>query len=245
MTDQTIQTPRFHFQLLGNDQVLEPADYNYLLQTLDANLPGSDANVVANSVHSAALVSTTAPSTYRNVIGKTSATFAGAVTVDGGNGSLVGTRGEFAVGNAATVLGAGYYYGTQGKLTAVAGATVGAGAHVFGLVGQFDLSLGHVTGDPQISAVWGDMGATAPTDGWGANSSLLSGQNTTLKKTNSHIYTYGMADYWTDIESNAGAGASSIVASTTGALTPTGAAVKLKVRINGADYYILAAAGYS
>ena len=178
----------------------------------------------------------TAPSTDRLIYGKLSATYAGAVTT---SGNLCGVRGEFALGNAATVLGVGYYYGTQGKVTAVTGATIGAGAHAFGLVGQFDMSLGHVTGDPQISPIWGDMGATGPSNGWGVNSSLISSQNTTAFPTQSHIYTYGAAAYYATISSNGGAFLS------TGAATPSGAMKKLKVSIDGVDYYILAAATWS
>lgn len=218
------------------------ATINTLINQLNAMVGGTPAvSITADSVNASTSITTTNPATFRDVVGKTSATFAGAVTAGSGNGSLVGTRGEFAAGNAATVLGAGYYYGAQGKVTEVTGATIGAGAHAFGVVGQFDLSLGHVSGDPQISAVWGDMGATASADGWGVNSSILSGQNTTASAVNSHLYTYGKASYWNVIASNS----SACVASATGGLTPSGNAVKLKVNVDGADYYVLAAATYS
>jgi len=147
-------------------------------------------------------IPSTNPATTRVGYNQAVLSYAGAVTAGNGSGSIVGTRGEINVGNAATVLGAGYYFGTQGKVTSVASGTVGAGARAFGLVGQFDLSLGSVTGNPQISAVWGDMGATSPGSGWGTSSSILSGQNTTAAAVNSHTYTYGKATYWTEIEQN-------------------------------------------
>lgn len=186
-------------------------------------------------------LTTASPATTRDIYGTVNANYAGAITVGGGSGSLVGTRGLVHIGNAAGVLGAGYYYGAQGKVDSVAGGTIGSGAHAFGVVGQFDMSAGVISGDPQISAIWGDMGATSPASGWGANSSILSGQNTTAAAVNSHVYTYGKAAYWQVIASNGGA----FVADATGALTPSGNAVKLKVNVNGADYWVLAAATYS
>ena len=197
------------------------------------------SDITAITVTAAKNLPTTNPATTRDIYGKLTLSFPGAVTVGSGSGSAVGTRGEVAVGNAASVLGAGYYYGSQGKITAVTGSTVGAGAHAFGVVGQFDLSTAAVSGDPQISPIWGDMGATSPASGWGANSSLLSSQNTTVAATNSHLYTYGKAGYYASIQSNGGAFV------TTGAATPSGTLKKLKVNIDGVDLYILAAAVWS
>jgi hypothetical protein len=197
------------------------------------------SDITAVTVTAAKDLATTNPATTRDIYGKLTLSYAGAVTVGSGSGSAVGSRGEVAVGNAATVLGAGYYYGTQGKVTAVTGATVGAGAHAFGVVGQFDLSTAVVSGNPQISPIWGDMGATSPSSGWGSSSSLLSSQNTTVAPTNSHLYTYGKAAYYAEIQSNGGAFV------TTGAATPSGTLKKLKVNIDGVDLYILAAAVWS
>jgi hypothetical protein len=165
--------------------------------TLGAATP---AAAIVTTLAAAKSVSTTTSATVRAAYSKLTADYAGAVTTNGDN--LCALRGEIALGNAATVLGSGYYYGAQGKVTAVSGATVGAGAHAFGLVGQLDLSIGHVTGDPQISAVWGDMGATGPSDGWGTASSILSGQNTTAFAVNSLLYLYGKATYAVDFNSN-------------------------------------------
>ena len=177
------------------------------------------AIMAASPTAVAAHVSTTAPSTTRIAYNEAIVDYAGAVSVGGGNGSIVGDRGEVNVGNAATVLGAGYYYGTQGKVTAVTGATIGAGARAFGVTGQFDLSLGVVSGNPQLSAVWGDMGATSPASGWGTASSILSGQNTTAAAVNSLLYLYGKATYAVEFDSNgsgvlATAGASNAGSST-------------------------------
>jgi hypothetical protein len=196
-------------------------------------------DITAITVTAAKIDATANPSTTRDIYGKVSLSYPGTVTVGGGTGSIVGTRGEVAVANAATVLDGGYYYGAQGKITAVTGATVGAGSHAFGVMGQFDLSLATVSGNPQISPIWGDMGATSPASGWGNASSLLSSQNTTAAATNSHLYTYGKAAYYADIQSNGGAFVS------TGAATPSGTLKKLKVNIDGVDLYILAAAVWS
>ncbi len=214
--------------------ILDTARGDFVLNAaaLAAIQGGSPTPVVAT-------VSTTNPSTTRAGYDQAVLSYPGAVTVGSGSGSVVGQRGEVNLGNAATVLGAGYYYGMQGKVTAVSGATIGAGAHAFGLVGQFDLSVGHVTGDPQISAIWGDMGATGPSNGWGANSSLISAQNTTAFATNSQIYTYGAAAYFHTISSNGGAFVG------TGHATPSGTMKTLKVNIDGTDLYILAAAVWS
>jgi hypothetical protein len=68
VTDQTIQTSRFAFQLLGNDQVLEPKDYNNILQKVDSNLP---ANVLASAAFTAGAgvaVATPAPAAVQRVV---------------------------------------------------------------------------------------------------------------------------------------------------------------------------------
>ena len=220
--------------LVGTEIVdLLGVGWNYTTVAAIAAAPASSPQKNAGTV------STTNPSTTREIWGQLTLNYAGAVTVGSGSGSAVGVRGEVTLGNAATVLGASYVYGVQGKVDAVTGATGGAGAHIFGVVGQFDFSLGHITGNPQISPIWGDMGATSPSDGWGTNSSLLSGQNTTAAPTNSHLYTYGAASYLWSISSNSGAFV------TTGAATPSGTMKKLKVNIDGTDLYVLAAATWS
>lgn len=144
-------------------------------------------------------VTSQTPPTTRQIIGSLLADYQGVVTVGGGSGSLVGVRGEMQVA-AGTTLGPGYYYGAQGKIDGK--GTIGAGAWAVGILGQFDLSQATVSGNPSLAAVWADMGATAPTSGWGSNSAIIRGYNTTADAVEEQLHLYGKATYFANIDDN-------------------------------------------
>ena len=176
-------------------------------------------------------VSTTNPSTVRQVYGKLTLNYAGNVTVGGGTGSVAGVRGEIS-GATGTTLKDGFYYGAQGKFT-LGGSTIQetSAARYAGVLAQLDVSSGAMTSG-QLSALWADMGSTAA-GAFAPETNVIRAQNTTAQAVNAILYGYGKATYGLDLSDNGGGWLS-----TTGTAGATATKGWLKVNINGATRYI-------
>lgn len=186
--------------------------------------------VMSNSVPQtlSASVSSATPGTVRALDGEMS----GSASVMS-SGNLVGVRG------AVTYVGAsgGSVYGTQGKLVAsgtLSGSSIGAG-----LFGQLDLSAATVNAG-QLAPVWADCGATTGTLTDKTGVRMFAGTNSITGLTlNAMDYRYGKALSLFELAGDAG------TYITTGAATPSGTMKKIHITIDGAAFYILAAAVWS
>ena len=105
-----------------------------------------------------------------------------------------------------------------------------------------EIAKSKVSGNPRIAGVWADMGATAPSGGWGSNSSVIAGFNTTTSAVNAFIDVEGDATYAFEIT---GAGGSNASIATPGGTTASGTLRTLQVLIDNVALRILCAATYS
>jgi hypothetical protein len=176
-------------------------------------------------------ISTASVATTRCVDSEPLLNFGGSVNI---TGSVAGVRGNSTVA-AGTTLASGYLYGIQGKITG-AGTLANGSAFNAGVFGQVDTSAGgfvHTSG--YLAPIMGDFGATSimATDD---NANMVSLLNTTNCIIHSALLFIGNASYALDLNDLAFGGAHFILASpvNTGDL----ANVKVKVRINGADYFL-------
>lgn len=158
-----------------------------------------------------------------NITGTTTTLGAAFLAGIQGNGNIVGSSGGFVSGTIGTATATGTLSGTS-TLTGVLGTINLAGATVNG--GRIAAVLG----------AWAS-GATTTTDMSKTNGFYFG--NPTANVLNSQIYLGGDAQYALEIAS-----ATTFVA-TPGGVTPSGNVRTLKVYINGAAYYILAATVYS
>jgi len=200
-----------------------------------AILAGSSASPLSNTVEE----NVAAPATTRAIYGKMNVDYQGTVTVAGG-GSLAGVRGEVDVASGTTASD-GFYYGAQGKAIVAGTMSEVSATRICGVLGQLDASAGTITSG-QLSAVWADMGATAPSGGWDTETFIVRAENTTSQAVEGHLFSYGKATYWAQIDDNnhgsgfvktAGTGGSSA-----GNTTHCNAPYVLACYINGAAAYI-------
>lgn len=153
------------------------------------------------------------------------------------SGNLVGVRGEVDCVSAS----GGFLYGAQGKI--IPTGTLSGSVWAAAVFGQFDISAATVNAG-QLASIWGDWGAT------GANATDLSGcrgfafTNTTSNVLNAQIYLFGGATNLLELSLNEGGVGATYVATPAGS-TAGGDFRTLKVKIDGATYYILAAGSYS
>ena len=182
---------------------------------------GIDGQLAALTVANAHLSLTGALGTVRAITGQAKSTGTGATT-----GNLVGVRGACTLSGTST--GQTYFYGTQGKFLCT--GTLNGSAWSFGLAGQVDLSTATLTAGSHVGAIWGDMGATAPSGACTFADNLVL-TNTTAMILNSHIYAYGKAAYFLDLSANS----SACVDATSHGSTAAG---RIKIKVDGADRYL-------
>lgn len=160
------------------------------------------------------------------------------ITVGGGSGSLAAVRGNLIIGASSTAEN-GFYYGVQGKLT-ISGIMNAPTGWLTGLLGQLDISAATLTAG-NLSTIWGDAGASGPAV-TAAHFDLLRLTNSTATTGNSHLFTFGKAAYWAQIDdNNHGSGfyaAAGTSAGSAGDAAHAAAQQVLKVYINGAAAYI-------
>lgn len=160
------------------------------------------------------------------------------ITPGAGSGSLAGIRGNLIIGVSSTAEN-GFYYGVQGKLT-ISGTMNAPTGWLTGLLGQLDLSTATLTAG-NLSTIWGDAGATGPAVS-ATHFDLLRLTNSTATTGNSHLFTFGKAAYWAQIDdNNHGSGfyaAAGTSAGSAGDAAHAAAQQVLKVYINGAAAYI-------
>ena len=163
------------------------------------NVPASGTLLAANSSTGAfdnAIVETSAtPGTVRSITGEISNT-----ATDMTSGNLVGVRGAVTVPTGKTVSG-GFLYGLQGKM--IVAGTISGSAWCPAIFGQLDISAATLGGG-QIACLWGDAGATGPSETV-ANFNMIRLTNTTATTANAMISTYGKASFWMDGQLNGSA----------------------------------------
>ena len=168
--------------------------------------------------------SAAAPVVTHGLDASVTANYAGSMTPAS---NLIGVRGEAHIATGTTLAG-NYVYGTQGKLF-VAGTMAGS-AWAAGLVGQTDISAATLTSGSHITPIWSDAGATGPSVSCTFADSLVL-TNTTATTFNSLIYGYSKAAFAFDLSDNGGG----YIVATAAA---SGWSKSLKVKINGATFYI-------
>ena len=152
-------------------------------------------------------------------------------------GNLVGLRGSVTVASGNTAGTDVFLYGVQGKCIIDGVMNAGSG-WITGALGQLDISSATLTAG-NLSCLWGDAGSTGP-NMTASNFDLLRLTNSTATTGNSHLFTYGKATMWADINDN-GAGFVTTAGSGTVGANP----VKIKCTINGVTKYLLAADNWS
>ena len=149
---------------------------------------------------------------------------------------MASLRGNTIVLAGTTITGASYLYGTQGKLT-IQGTHSGSAEVSAGLVGQLDLSAAVAVTAP-LAAIWADCGATM-SSGIGAAAANIDAvvvYNTTGAKINAALRIDTNSTYLLDLSDEGGGhGAGNwIIATAKG----SGWTKSLKIKVNGADFYI-------
>jgi hypothetical protein len=168
------------------------------------------------------------PATERLTYSKMSLSHQGNVVVGGGSGSLAGVRGEINI-EAGVTAKDGFYYGAQGKAVLAGTMDQTSATRIAAILAQLDASAGTITAG-QLSALWADMGSTAPAS-WGSETNVLRATNTTLQSVNAILYGYGKAAVAMDLSDNSSGWAIASGAATT-------AAGALKIKVNGNVRYI-------
>jgi len=188
--------------------------------------------VTTDDVSSSKTLTSATPATERLVRSELTLTPATSLAV-GSSGSLAAMRGCVTLTTGKSITD-GYLYGSQGKVT-LDGATIAVGSdHIAGVYAQLS-ATGSTFTSGHIAAVIGSIQGV-PTS---SVVDLFYGESATGNVINSFFKAFGKADYVFDFETNV-----HTQISTPAGSTPSGNLRVLKVKLDGADYYILAAATY-
>ena len=192
------------------------------------------ANVLLNT-STAGQTSTTAlnaaaAGTVSSVIGAISNSIATMTT-----GTIAGLKGT------ASLVGAsgGAVYGTYGLVTPT--GTIATTAALSPIFGQFNLAGATLT-SATLASIWGDYGTTL-TSGTYVNARGIAMTNATAGILHSQVYLTGGATNLLELTDNNGVVGPTYVTTPAGAVA-SGNLRALQVSINGATYFILAAAAY-